>query len=140
MVFEPNVLKVMQEDAQQRFPLECVGFLFGSQKTGETVVVKAQPTSNVHPDDQRRRFAIDPLAYMRAEKQALKEDLVLVGIYHSHPNYVAIPSIHDHEQALPGWSYPIVSVHENGVDHIRSWRLNSEDLFQEETIIERGKK
>ncbi len=71
---------------------------------------------------------------MLAEKFALENDLHLLGIYHSHPNHPAIPSEHDRVAALPYFSYVILSVKPETIDHIRSWQLNDASQFEEEVF------
>ena len=125
--------EVMRKDAENRFPFECCGFFYGKdgevRKVSLTTVVE-----NSKEGDQRRRFEISPLDYMRAEKKAAVEGLDLLGIYHSHPNHPAIPSVYDLKQAVPHFSYIIVSVKEAAFDHVRSWRLNDDGKFAEEQI------
>ncbi|MEL7062555.1 MAG: Mov34/MPN/PAD-1 family protein, partial [Bacteroidota bacterium] len=78
----PNAWKVMKADAESRFPNECCGFFYG--KDGEIRTVSfATVVDNSKEGDQRRRFEISPLDYMRAEKKAIAEGLDLLGVYHS---------------------------------------------------------
>lgn len=130
----PDALKTMKNHAVGSFPNECCGFFFGS--AGDIISVSiAQTAQNAKEGDQRRRFEINPLDYMNAEKYALEHKLDLLGIYHSHPNHPAIPSEHDLKQAVPNFSYIILSVMNGDFDHIRSWRLNEQNIFEEEIII-----
>ena len=78
---------------------------------------------------------MDPLEYLRAEKYATAHQLELLGIYHSHPNTTAIPSETDRREAQPFFSYVILSVMQQQFSHIRSWRLNQMNEFEEETIL-----
>lgn len=120
--------------AVQDFPNECCGFLFGDDEGGR-VIHTFFPARNAREGDQRRRFTIDPADYLRAERQALAWGTRLVGIYHSHPLHPAVASEHDLAQAMPWFSYVIVSVHPDHVTELRSWRLSeSEHRFLEETI------
>jgi proteasome lid subunit RPN8/RPN11 len=57
-----------------------------------------------------------------------------LGIYHSHPNHPAIPSEQDRIAAQPYFSYVIISVMNDHIDHIRSWRLNDSSQFEEENF------
>ena len=132
-----EAMRVMQADAEDRFPNECCGFFFG--KDGETRhIQEAHIVPNSQEGDQRRRFVISAHDYMKAEKYALKSDLDLLGVYHSHPQHPAIPSIHDLKVAVPGFSYVILSVQDGTFDHIRSWRLNEQDRFVEESLEKEG--
>ena len=128
-------LETMQLHAQQDFPNECCGFLYGEETDGERIIMLAKPVLNNKEGDQRRRFEISPLDYMRAEQYALNNGLTLLGVYHSHPQHPAIPSEHDLKQAMPWFSYIILSVMDGKTDHLRSWQLNEDKTnFIEEKI------
>lgn len=117
------------------FPNEQCGFVFGirNNKTHKTTEIK--PVKNIKKGDQKRRFEIDPLDYMKAERYALENDIDLIGIYHSHPLHPAIPSVHDHKQALESISYIIMSIDKNSMVDLKSWRINQEQKFEEEELI-----
>ena len=123
------------KDAVAAFPDECCGFLFGTEDSnGFRAITQIQVVNNAKEGDKRRRFAIAPLDYLKAEQYAEENDLQLLGVYHSHPNHPAIPSEHDRVAAQPWFSYVIVSVLEGRPDALRSWRLNDEDQFEEENV------
>jgi proteasome lid subunit RPN8/RPN11 len=139
LIINPSAENTMRRHALEAFPNECVGFLYGvdEQSGNEKSYRKidlAIPIPNSKEGDQRRRFEISPLDYMKAENFALDNNLTLLGVYHSHPLHPAIPSEHDLRQALPFFSYIIIAVQENFVDHIRSWQLNDAGEFEEENI------
>ena len=126
-------LNEMKSEGIHIFPEECCGFLFGNEQAdGTRTISKIQVVNNAKQGDKRRRFEISPKDYMKAEKFALENDVVLLGIYHSHPNHPAIPSEHDRVAAQPWFSYIIISVMQGQFDHIRSWRLNEASQFEEE--------
>ena len=126
----------MIRDAQETFPDECCGFFYGSETNSDRQIVQALPVYNSKEGDKRRRFEIAPLDYMNAETYAEENGLALLGIYHSHPGAPAIPSEQDREAAQPYFSYIILSVYEEKLDHIRSWQLNEQDQFEEVTIFQ----
>ncbi|MCF8237857.1 MAG: M67 family metallopeptidase [Saprospiraceae bacterium] len=129
-----NVMTGIFDHALADFPNECCGFLYGTEK-GQRIIERYEPVNNGKEGDQRRRFAIDPLDYIRAEQQAMEWDTQLVGIYHSHPLHSAIASEHDLAQAMPWFSYVIVSVFPEEVKEIRSFRLDDvRPAFSEEFI------
>ena len=74
------------------------------------MISKILEVNNAKAGDKKRRFEISGKDYMQAEKFALDNDVLLLGIYHSHPNHPAIPSEHDRVAALPYFSYVILSV------------------------------
>jgi proteasome lid subunit RPN8/RPN11 len=130
-----NARELMLKDALQAFPDECCGFLFGQEDaTGNRTISTIQVVNNAKEGDKRRRFVIAPLDYIKAEQYADDHQLTLLGVYHSHPNHPAIPSEHDRVAAQPFFSYIIVSVLEGKIGPVRSWRLNEESQFEEETV------
>ena len=129
---EQDAEKVMFDDARQAFPDECCGFMFGHQEGDDRVVTKALPIHNSATENRKRRFVISPKDYLKGEQYAMENDLLFLGIYHSHPNHPPIPSEHDRVAAQPWFSYVIISVMEDGVKNVRSWLLNDESQFDEE--------
>lgn len=129
-----DVGEAMNKAAIEAFPNECCGFFFGHEISGDRVVQEVMPVENSKEGDQRRRFSIDPKAYMDAEKRALAMDMNLLGVYHSHPSHPAIPSEHDLKQAMPWFSYIILSVEKEEVKKTTSWQLNDARKFENETL------
>ena len=130
-----SALEEMIAHGEEGFPNEICGFMFGKEEHGRKIT-QIQRVKNVKEGDQRRRFEIDPLDYHKAEIYALKNGLDFLGIYHTHPNHPAIPSIHDLKQAMPVFSYIILSIQEGKFDHIRSWQIDEDNhKFFEEQIL-----
>ena len=130
-----TALNLIQEHATEIYPDECCGFLYGHE-TEVRLVQEAVPVINSKDGDKRRRFEISPVDYMRAEKYALENNTTLLGVYHSHPDHPAQPSEHDLNQAVPYFSYIIVSVREGKVADLTSWQLSDAEQFEEENIIQ----
>lgn len=132
----PQALAVMKQDAKQTFPLECCGFMYGFNVGGLVRhITLAKPVVNQKDGDQRRRFEISPIQYMRAERFAIENQLELLGIYHSHPNHPAIPSEHDRVQAMPWFSYVIFQALPSGIGTVASYSLDPKRQFEEEQIL-----
>ena len=127
--------KAMIKDLEDAYPNEGCGFLFGDD-TLVREINAAIKVNNVKKENQRRRFEISPFDYMKAEQHALKNNTTLLGIYHSHPDHPARPSEHDLKQAVPFFSYIIVSVENGKTTRVTSWQLNDEGQFEEETILD----
>jgi proteasome lid subunit RPN8/RPN11 len=134
LVIEQKPLDEMYQDALQSFPDECCGFFFGKEIGYDRAVTNILVVNNSKEGDKRRRFEISPKDYLNAERFADENELQLLGVYHSHPNHPAIPSEHDRIAAQPYFSYIIISVKENEIVDIRSWQLNDNFQFEEETI------
>jgi proteasome lid subunit RPN8/RPN11 len=127
----------MEKDALSTFPDECCGFLFGNETQDERIILQAVVVNNSKEGDKRRRFEITAKDYLKAERYAEEHGLLLLGVYHSHPNHPAVPSEHDRLAAQPYFSYVILSVINNEFAGLRSWRLNNDRQFEEEKIYDR---
>lgn len=130
----PSALLAIRQHGEKDFPNECCGFLFGKEGDVRKISL-VRPAQNIKAGDKRRRFVVDPHEYMEAERFALLEGLDFLGIYHSHPNHPAVASEHDRKQAVPFFSYVIVSVMDGKSEQVLSWR-RSEDgsIMEEETL------
>ncbi len=123
----------MLKSLESSYPYEGCGFLFGTDPEIRKITV-ALPVKNTKTENQRRRFEISPLDYMKAERYALQNNMNLLGIFHSHPDHPAKPSEHDLKQAVPFFSYIIVSVENGKSVHVTSWRLNDSGVFENEIV------
>jgi proteasome lid subunit RPN8/RPN11 len=91
------------------------------------IVERLEPMQNVFdPEQQRRRFAVDPLALIKAEKSASTDGTLVLGFYHSHPDHPARPSEFDREHAWPFYSYVIVSIAQGKPVDMTSWVLDDQ--------------
>lgn len=128
--------QTMIKHAEETFPDECCGFMFGKEEGAQRIVTEVTLVNNNSEENKKRRFKISPKDYLHAEQHAEEQGLLLLGIYHSHPNHPAIPSEHDRVVAQPYFSYIIISVHDKEFFQLRSWRLNEEEQFEEETVTQ----
>ena len=72
--------------------------------------------------------------FLAADKAARADGLEIVGIWHSHPDHPARPSITDLDAAWEGYSYLIIQVRRDGPGDFRSWRV-ADERFREERVI-----
>lgn len=133
IAIEASAIDSMKRHALETFPEECCGFMFGADSS-ERLITQTREANNIKTENRERRFEVDPLDYLNAEKYADASELDLIGIYHSHPNHPAIPSEHDRKQAVGYFSYVIVSVNKDEVVDIKSWQLDDSEKFIEEEI------
>ncbi len=129
-----NLLDFIKHHGLSTYPYECCGFLYGTDDGEHRTVQHVEKASNSRKGDQRRRFEISPNEYLHAERQAAHLGYDLIGIYHSHPDHPSEPSEHDRSQAMPFFSYVIVSINESVPGTCQSWRLQENRSFTEETI------
>lgn len=121
-------------EAIEGYPVECCGFLLGKENGDNRIVTKVMVCKNVSTSYEKE-FLILPEEYKKAEKEADEKALKLLGVYHSHPNWDAVPSGKDVQNAFPYFSYLIISVFKNKISSARSWRLDDTFALKEEPII-----
>lgn len=108
------------EEALDRYPKECCGILLGERKGGLRTVKDVYTVPNA-AEEKRHHFAISEEMVLSAELMALENNYEILGVYHSHPDCEAIASLEDRNFAIPGNSYPIISVKNGQVTGIISW-------------------
>ena len=142
IIISTEQLKVIYDHAESVYPEECCGILLGEIAGTSKMVVEILPTINawVKTESDRvdrnkhSRYSIDPHDIFMAQKRARDLQLDIIGFFHSHPDYPAIPSTCDRTQAWEVYSYPIVSVINGKVSEIKSWVLDGDGVFQAEAI------
>jgi proteasome lid subunit RPN8/RPN11 len=144
-------LESIRAHGARDYPNECCGILFGNAEDNSKNVVEVVPLPNLRLDparaqevlpleapgreSERNRFLIDPMEQLKAEKEARKRGLDVVGYYHSHPDHPARPSEYDRAHAWPWYSYVIVSVERGEPKALTSWVLSEDrSQFDEEAI------
>jgi proteasome lid subunit RPN8/RPN11 len=131
LVLTPAQVQQIEEEGARAYPNECCGIMIGRDVSDGTctrrIIERLEPMQNVFDEaQQRRRFAVDPVALMRAEKSAAADGMLVVGFYHSHPDHPARPSEYDREHAWPFYSYVIVSIANGEAVDMTSWVLEEE--------------
>src|SRR5687768_10797491 len=122
--------------AERVYPHECCGFLLGRELWGVEAVL---PATNAKGEEERHnRFVITPEASMRAEKEARRLGLSVIGHFHSHPDHPASPSSGFPESDLanatwPGFAFVIVSVMKGKAADVTCWNL-AEDRSKFEPV------
>jgi proteasome lid subunit RPN8/RPN11 len=155
-------LTALQHHGEETYPEECCGLLLGvcqrrgdgfeneNSENSENIVLEVLPTANVWSrsflsqgseqagTSEDRRYAIDAIAMVKAQQYARGKGWDIIGIYHSHPDCLAVPSEWDRAWAWPQYSYVIVSV-KNGIAHdLQSWILDLHHEFLPEKLVISG--
>lgn len=115
------------EHGEATYPHECCGFLLGREENGAKVVLETLRALNTRDDSPHNRYLIQPEDYRRAEDEASRKGLDLVGCYHSHPDHPAAPSQFDRDHAMPWWSYLIVAVHKGRAIEMNAFSFDDPD-------------
>lgn len=142
-------IQEMKIHAESTYPEECCGLLLGKIGKDVKTLIEVFPTENSWNDEaaevfsgiekttnpsstKRNRFSIDPKIMLKALKDARERNLDIIGVYHSHPDYPAVPSEFDRAIAHQEYSYMIISVPQGVAAEVRSWSLTEEGNFQPE--------
>ncbi len=133
-----EALKQIHAHGEAAYPHEGAGLLLGRVQ-GETKQVEAiLPLENAREESARHnRYLLTAEDYMKAEQQAARMGLDVLGVFHSHPDHPNRPSEFDRDWAMPWFSYIITSVLAGKATESRSWVLvEDHTAFQEEVITE----
>ena len=109
---------------EQGYPNEICGLLLGKDDGDESRTISdTMPVENSFEEgEQYHRYLITPEAMFKAEKQARQKRLDVLGVYHTHPDEEARPSLYDRDHAAwTAWSYIIVSVRHGKAAEVRAW-------------------
>ncbi len=121
----PDQLQLIMNHARSTYPEECCGFLLGIDSEDRRIH-RAYAVQNVNKGSRRNRFNINPMDLVRADDEARRSNVDLIGIYHSHPDAPVQPSQVDLENAWPWYTYIIVSLQNGAPRDVAAWLL-SED-------------
>ena len=145
-------MEQIRDHAQATYPEECCGLLLGKLERNQKKVLEVRETDNDWtPNDavnnleniasfenkklsKKNRFSIAPNILLEVQKECRDRQLNIIGVYHSHPDYPAIPSAFDREIAWLEYSYIIASLRNGKVTEMKSWQLQENRQFQAEKI------
>ncbi len=133
-------LQMIFDRATAIYPEECCGILLGKFAGKYKTVVEVISTINEWtPSELDRRtkhsrYTVPAREIFQAQKRGRDLHIDIIGFFHSHPDYPAIPSECDRVQAWEIYSYPIVSVIQGKAIEIKSWVLDEDRIFRAEEI------
>ncbi len=134
ILMSPQSEKTIRGCAETVYPGECCGFLLGHHRDHETEVLSALPVQNDTVLDASMHYKITAQSYIEAERTAELAGMSILGVYHSHPDQPAVPSLTDTKNALPDFLYLIVSVNEKGTGDLTCWLLNDDLTFFQQQL------
>ncbi len=122
--FTPEAWETLKKLSESAYPFEGCGLLLGPLSSAEKTATKIVQLKNVLRDEGRGRFdfSFSPQEFAQAQLAADKENLDVVGIYHTHPDHPPRPSKTDESQPmLSGWINVIASVHGGKFKDAKAW-------------------
>ena len=132
--FTPASWKTLQQEAEAAYPFEGCGLLLGPL-AADKIATKVVVLKNILRDEGRGRFdfSFSPAEFMQVQTAAEKENLDIVGLYHTHPDHPPRPSKTDESQPmLSGWINVIAAVHGGKFKEAKAWwREDDEKPFIE---------
>jgi proteasome lid subunit RPN8/RPN11 len=137
LVLAPAPAEEIRRHAERAYPEEIAGLMLGAVEDGDRRLVDqiVALANRWEKQGRHHRYRLEPRELMEAEDRADRQDLTIVGIFHSHPDHPARPSSFDLDQALPFYSYLIIGVDHGTAIESRAWRLAEDrSRFDEEAL------
>ena len=116
----------MVSHAESLFPNECCGAMLGEVDGDSKWVRIAVPIQNAFTGSKAARYELRPEDLLAAEREARKNGMDLIGIFHSHPDCDAYFSETDLKNSCPWYSFVVLSVKAGRFDHANSFLPNME--------------
>jgi len=137
ITFTPEAWASLQREAEAAYPFEGCGLLLGPI-SAEKVTTKIVTLKNALREEGRGRFdfTFSPQEFMSAQLAAEKDNLDVIGIFHTHPDHPPRPSKTDEGQPmLSGWINVIASVHGGKFKEAKAWWRDEDQHPFEETML-----
>ncbi len=131
--------QAMRAHGEETYPHECCGILLGTHAAGSertvsapgaggNVVRRVLRAGNTRTDSAHNRYHIAPEELVRAQREARRNGLDIVGFYHSHPDHPARWSSTDFAEAhWIGCSYVITAIEKGTASVTNSFLLQGLD-------------
>lgn len=104
-------LEAIRAHGEEGYPYEICGVMVG-RAGRQKLVTEVHRARNIETSRAHDRYTIDPVDYIRIERDADRRGLEVVGYYHSHPDHPARASATDAQRSWAGMVYLIVAVHQ----------------------------
>lgn len=131
IMFTAEQHHILLEWATKGRPYEVCGIIGGKGNHAQQIYQLPNIAS-----DPRTRYLIDPKAFVSAYYEIERNGLEMIGVVHSHPTSLPIPSPTDIvEAAWPGIYYVIIGF-EGNVASLRVWEIYAGHAEETDVIIE----
>jgi proteasome lid subunit RPN8/RPN11 len=141
LILTDDLARRMRDHLEAGYPREACGILIGDingdRKIARDLYLAPNAWSvETEREGQRNRYLISPDDFVRADREAGRRGLDIIGFFHSHPDHPARPSETDRQFALPVISFVIVSVRQGRATDTTAWVLRDDrSAFDEEIVI-----
>jgi proteasome lid subunit RPN8/RPN11 len=129
----------LRQHGEETYPHECCGVLLGRfDDDGSRTVSRTARCGNTRADSPHNRYNIDPIDFIRIQKEGRDRGEDIVGFYHSHPDHPARWSATDLAEAhYVGCSYVITSVEKGNATITNSFELGGSDEDHKKFVDEK---
>jgi proteasome lid subunit RPN8/RPN11 len=124
-----SMIERIRKYSEAAYPNECCGFLLGSVEENVFFIKDLWKVENAAEDSRHNRYLILPIDFLSADNSSRELGLGIIGVYHSHPDHAAIPSIIDQESAISHYLYIILNVTKGLAGELSGWIFNREKRF-----------
>jgi proteasome lid subunit RPN8/RPN11 len=112
---------LMVSHARTTYPNECCGAMIGMIDGGHKLVKTAVPLENAFQGEQGERYQLRQEDLLKADAEARRQGMDLIGIFHSHPDCDAYFSKTDLENSCPWYSFVVLSIQKGEFHHANSF-------------------
>lgn len=134
IILKKSDYEAIAEHAKKGLPNEACGLLGGTIEGDKKYIKKVYLLKNA--DNSPEHFSMIPDEQFAAVRDMRKNDLVLIGNFHSHPSSPSRPSEEDKRLAFdPDISYLILSLQNKG-QVLNSFLIKNNKVTREELVIE----
>jgi proteasome lid subunit RPN8/RPN11 len=131
-----SMLKRIRKCSEAAYPNECCGFLLGSVEKRVFFIKDLQEVENAAEDSRQNRYLILPTDFLYADNSSRELGLEIIGVYHSHPDHPAVPSLIDQKNAIIQYLYIILNVTKGRAGELSGWIFNGEKgSFNREDLL-----
>ena len=123
---EKDAWDVMVSHAEATFPNECCGAMLGEVDGEVKTVRSAVPIENSFAGPQAERYELRPEDLLNADREARRQGMDLIGIFHSHPDCDAYFSETDLKNSCPWYSFVVLSIRGGRFHHAKSFLPDAE--------------
>lgn len=122
----PAAERRIRELAVAAYPNEGCGVLLGRRDGTHMVIVDATSARNMWTERSADRYDLDPVDFLKADRDARVRGLDVTGIWHSHPDHPARPSQFDTDRAWLDYVYIICRTTQAGAEDMNAFALDTE--------------
>lgn len=100
--------------------------LLGRRDGTRMVIVDVTSARNMWTERAADRYDLDPVDFMKADRDGRSRGLDIAGIWHSHPDHPAQPSQFDTDHAWLDYIYIICRTTTAGAEDMNAFALQGE--------------